>query len=205
LVADQIDRGLVGDKPGVLLSAAGLPQTFFRINPQLQNGNIVGNNSNSTWNGLKIEATRRFSGGLYFQGNYTFSKGLTDYVGGQSQADNYRDNADYRLDKTLYNFDARHVINANGLCELPFGKGRRWLTGGNGFVDRLVGGWQANSIFSFATGWPQTIQTGRNNLTVGDQSTANYAGTDYNIFAKIVRGSQISTLTDEEKKLFTYP
>ncbi len=205
LVADQIDRGLVGGLgPGGLLSRAGLSQSLFRINPQFLNGNVVGNNSNSTWHGLKLEATRRFSEGLYFQANYTFSKGLTDYVGGQSQADNFRDNSNYRLDKSLYNFDSRHVINANWLYELPIGNGRRWLNS-SGWINQVVGGWQWNGIFGFTTGWPLTVDTGRRNLTFGDTSTADYAGNDYSIFAKIVRGDQISTLTSEQKVLFKNP
>lgn len=205
-VADQIDRGLVGGLgPGGLLANAGLAQTLIRINPQFLNANIVGNNSNSTWHGMKLELTRRYSAGVYFQVNYTLSKGLTDYVGGQSQADNYRDNANYRLDKTLANFDATHVINANGIWQLPFGKGRRWLGNSGAFVDHLVGGWQLNGIFGFTTGWPLTVDTGRYNLTLGDTSTADYSGKSYKIFNKIIRGEQITTLTPEDKALFTNP
>ena len=205
-VADQIDRGLVGGlPPGQLLQNAGLPDTFFRLNPQFSNAWIVGNNSNSTYHGLKIETTRRYSAGMYFQFNYTFGKGLTDYQGGQSQADAYRDNLNYRLDKTLQSFNATHVINANGLFELPFGQGKRWLDNSSGIVNHLIGGWQVNGLFGFTSGWPVTVDTGRNNLTLTDTSTANYAGPDYSILGKIIRGDQITTLTTEEKNLFTTP
>jgi len=205
-VADQIDRGQVGGlAPGVLLTNAGLSQTFFRLNPQFLNARIVGNNSNSTWHGLKLEATRRFSGGLYFQANYTFSKGLTDYVGGQSQGDDYRDNRNYNLDKTLANFDATHVINSNWIYELPFGKGRRWLAGAPGWMNQIVGGWQMNGIFGLTTGWPMTVSTGRNTLTLNDSATANYSASDTKLFSKIIRGDQITTLTSDEKARFSNP
>jgi len=205
-VADQIDRGLVGGlPPGGLLQNAGLPQTFFRINPQFNNAWIVGNNTNSTYHGMKLEVTRRYTAGMYFQFNYTFGKGLTDYFGGQSQADAYRDNENYQLDKSLYLHNSRHVFNANGLFELPFGRGKRWLGDSNAVVNRLVGGWQVNSLFGFSSGWPQTIDTGRNNFTLTDTSTANYAGKNLSILNKIIRGDQITALTAEDKALFTNP
>jgi hypothetical protein len=142
---------------------------------------------------------------MYFQLNYTFGKGLTDYLGGQAQSDAYRDNLNYRLDKSLQNFNATHVINANGLFELPFGKGKRWLANPSGIVNHLVGGWQVNGLFGFTSGWPITVDTGRNNLTLTDTSTANYAGSDYKMFNKIIKGDAITTLTTEDKKLFTSP
>jgi hypothetical protein len=205
-VADQIDRGLVGGlPPGQLLQNAGLPDTFFRFNPQFNNAWIVGNNSNSTYHGLKVEATRRYSAGVYFQVNYTFGKGLTDYLGGQAQSDAYRDNLNYRLDKSLQNFNATHVINANGLFELPFGKGKRWLSNPSAVVNHLVGGWQVNGLFGFTSGWPMTVDTGRYNLTLTDTSTANYNGTNYTLFDKIIKGDLVTTLTAEEKSRFTNP
>src|SRR5207244_2003135 len=110
LLADNIDRGQIGSlPPGGLVAAAGLPDNFFRFNPQFSNARILGNNTNSTYHALKLEATRRLSAGIYFQANYTLSKSLTDYFGGQSQADDFRDNANRRLDKTLSAFDATHV------------------------------------------------------------------------------------------------
>jgi hypothetical protein len=204
-VADQIDRGQVGGDPGELVENAGLPAYFFRANPQYQTARIVGNLSTSSYHGMKLEVTRRFQDGLYFQGNYTLSKSLTDYVGGQGQGDDYRDNDNRQLDNTYANFDATHVVNMNGIYELPFGRGRRWMSGTSGFVDHLIGGWQINGILGFTTGWPLTVDGGRNNLTVGDQSTADYSGTDFKIFNKIQRGEQISTLTDQEKELFSDP
>jgi hypothetical protein len=52
------------------------------------------------------------------------SKTLTDYEGGQSQRDAYRDNANRRLDKTYAGIDATHVINANFIWDLPVGTGK---------------------------------------------------------------------------------
>ena len=190
---------------GGLVTRAGLASTFFRANPQVGNANIGDNLSESTWHGMKVELGKRFSAGTYFQLNYTLGKGLTDYVGGQGTYDDFRDNLNRRLDKTLQNFDSTHVIQANSIWELPFGSNKRWASGVTGWKSLLVSGWQANGIFQIATSRPFTISTGRFNLTLNDESTADYSGKDFNLGAKVVKGNLIYSITPEERALFTYP
>ena len=194
---------------GGLVTQAGLPDTFFRINPQVGGANIADNLSVSTWNGLKLQVGKRFSEGTYFQINYTLGKGLTDYVGGQGLFTDFRDNANRRLDKTLQDFDSTHIIQSNTIWELPFGTNKRWLGGVSGWKSLFVSGWQANSIFQMATSRPFTITTGRSTLIVGtgaaSWATPYYAGNDFNIGAKVIKGDQILAITPEEKALFTNP
>ena len=171
-VADYADTLSFGGRRGGLLEAAGLPENFFRGNPQVDRAYMMDNLSNSTWHGLKILASRRFSAGMYLQANYTLGKGLTDYIGGQGMFNDYRDNRNRWLDKRLQDYDQTHVINASGIFELPFGRGRRWGAGWHSVVEALLGGWQLNGIFQFATDRPFTIHSGRYNLTRRDQSTA---------------------------------
>jgi hypothetical protein len=190
---------------GGLLDLAGLSRTLFRINPQVANATIADNLSVSTWHGMKVEVGKRFSEGTYFQFNYTLGKGLTDFVGGQGQYNDYRDNENRRLDKSLQDFDSTHIIQANGIWELPFGVGKRWLGGVSGWRSGLISGWQLNGIFQLATSRPFTISTGRNLLTLNDSSTADYAGKDFNLASKVIKGDQILAITADEKALFSNP
>ncbi|MBM3790547.1 MAG: hypothetical protein FJW35_09390, partial [Acidobacteria bacterium] len=135
---------------GGLLTAAGLPITFFRANPQVLNANIGDNLSVSTWHGFMLEVGKRFSEGTFLQFNYTLGKGLTDYTGGQGLYDDFRDNENRRLDKRYQSFDSTHIIQATGIYELPFGTNKRWLSGSTGLVNLLLGGWQLNGIFALA-------------------------------------------------------
>ncbi|MFH1574162.1 MAG: hypothetical protein ABIG68_09270, partial [Acidobacteriota bacterium] len=180
------------------------PITFFRLNPQFQHARAVSNLSNSTWNGLKVEISRRFHQGLHFQLNYTLGKGLTDYVGGQSQANDYRDNHNRRLDKRLSDTDATHVVNANYIWEIPVGRGRRWLADANRVVNGILGEWQINGIVAYSTGQPFTVDTGRYNLTMGDTSTPDYSGNGFNI-TKVIKGDQIRLFSEADKSLFSNP
>ncbi len=202
-VANFIDQGRASSQ---YLEKAGLPLTFFRANPQFNTAYLIGNNSYSTWHGMKLEVNRRFQSGLQFDFNYTFSKGLTDYEGGQSQRDSYRDNDNRRLDKRLMNIDATHVMNANFVWELPVGTGKRWLANSNFLLNGILGGWQMNGILALSTGSPFTITSGRNKLTLGDTSTANCpSGCDPAMTAKVIRGDNILALTAEERAKFTDP
>jgi hypothetical protein len=194
---------------GGLVTAAGLPNTFFRLNPQVQDANIGDNLSVSTWHAMKVELGKRFSEGTYFQMNYTLSKGLTDYVGGQSVYDDFRDNLNRRLDKTIQDFDSTHVVQANGIWELPVGTNKRFLNGTSGWMNAVLGGWQVNGILQVATSRPFSVFSGWNTLTVGEGSngsTANFSGTDFNLMANVIKGDQITTITAADKaKYFSAP
>jgi hypothetical protein len=116
-----------------------------------------------------VNLNRRLEHGLTVQGSYVFSKVLGDSASGES-ADYF---SDYRtlfnkaLDKQILSFNHESVFKVNGLYELPFGPGKRFLNGTNGVVSRIVGGWQLGSIFTYFTGAPITI-TGANGLNTSD-------------------------------------
>ena len=82
----------------------------------------------SNYNAMEIEIRRRFSSGMQFQANYTWSKAMGNAT--DAQGNNQSDlvsrltlrnpNADYR--RSISDQTQRFV--ANGLYDLPFGNGR---------------------------------------------------------------------------------
>ncbi len=205
-VADYADTLTYNDRRGGLLEAAGLPENFFRGNPQVDEAHIMDNLSNSTYHGMKIQVSRRFSDGVYLQANYSLGKGLSDYVGGQGMYNEFRDNRNRRLDKRLQDYDQTHVININGIFDLPIGSGRRFGSDWHPVLDAFLGGWQINGIFQFATDRPFTIDSGYYNLTTEDYSTGYYSGPDGNITSKVIKtGTGVIGLTDDEKGYFSTP
>jgi hypothetical protein len=196
---------LVTGTRGGLVTRAGLPVTFFRLNPQVLNLNVVGNNSHSTWNALKLTVTRRFSNSLSLQGNYTFGKGFTNYVPQQSLYEDFRDNANHRLDKAVSPSDATHTVIFNWIYELPFGTGRRFLSNAPLLVRGALGGWQVNGIYNWATGEPLSLTTQRNNLSANISSTPNFSGSPVSFAKPFDDGVNITTLTPQQKAQFTNP
>ena len=205
-LADYLDTnpGTTGTRGGIV-AAAGLPATFFRYNPQVQNLYIVGNRSHSTFDGLQLAASRRLDHGFYFQANYTFSKAITDQLPGQTYTNDYRDLNNPRLDKTLSPYDATHVVLMNGIWEIPVGHGRPLLSNANKFTDSVLGGWQLNSIFNYSSGRPLLITTSRFNLNPRVTSNPNFNG-DFKNLSDVHKGpTQVTFITAAQAAAFTNP
>lgn len=154
--------------------AAGLPANFFLANPNAAGITLLGNNSMSNYNALQAEFRRRFSKGLQFQADYTFSKALTDArgaYGSQSDLTSFRTLRDISLDYARSDQDQTHRFVANGLYDLPIGRGRNYWSGANGLVDRLIGGWTLGGIMSWQSRPPFYIASNR--ATVNQFNAAN--------------------------------
>jgi hypothetical protein len=104
------------------------------------------NDFSSYFDMLSMRVEKRFSNGLQLLANYSYSR-LMSY--------STRLNAE---DPSPENFvdgiDHPHRVVISGRYELPFGKGKRFATGTGPIVNRLVGGWIANFIYTYETGSP---------------------------------------------------
>ncbi len=90
--------------------------------------------------------------------NYTLSESRDDVSGLQtdgSYGGQFLLNPLRQRDSYGYSdFDTRHVINANFLFEVPFGKGKKFGSGINSVADALVGGWSIRGIYRWNSGQP---------------------------------------------------
>ncbi|MGH9673579.1 MAG: hypothetical protein ACRD44_10390, partial [Bryobacteraceae bacterium] len=146
------------------------PINLFRGNPFVLAGpvTLLDDNSYSTYNGLQLELRRSLSRGLYLGANYTWSKTLTDLfnLNSQEASDNYLTLRNRDLDKSPAAFDLRHAFTAYWTWDLPFGRGRRWLSS-NALLDRIVGGWGISGTHRLNSGQVYRLISGRttfNNL-----------------------------------------
>ncbi len=150
------------------------PLNFFVPNPWVNNSTLVDNSSWSNYHGGEFEVRRRFSNGLFFQANYTFSKVITDqrFFSNQTESQNYLFLANRALDRGRAPFDVTHNIATNFLYPLPFGRGQ--LIGknvGRG-LDMVLGGWQVQGVVTWNnTNGPTSFTSGR--LTASSGLTTN--------------------------------
>jgi hypothetical protein len=159
-----------------------VPYIKFLANPASGVVNRLQNGAFYEYNSLQVEVRRRFSQGLYFQANYTFSKNLGDAAAGngsQSLVEPYLDNLNPRLDKTRVDFDQTHAFNFNGVYQLPFGQGKPFLNS-SGWLDRIVGGWELSGIVSWNSGVPITFVDPRGTLNRAGRSGRQTANTSLN-------------------------
>jgi hypothetical protein len=147
-------------------------------NPATGVANLFQNGGFYNYHSLQAEVRRRFSQGLYFQANYTFSKNLTNAIGtSQALVEPFLDNNNKALDKSRADYDATHVFNVNSIYELPFGRGKTFFSGANGIVDRIIGGWQVSAIAAWTSGSPLTFVDARGTLNRAGRSGRQTANT----------------------------
>ncbi|MGH9799023.1 MAG: TonB-dependent receptor domain-containing protein, partial [Blastocatellia bacterium] len=145
---------------GVTSSTATLARAL-RPYPHI-NGpvNNLYNPIGKTWyDSLQLKLDRRF-GLVNFEGNYTWSKALTNASGTQTGGDasnrNPKTDNPYNpnfaeIEKSLQYTDFPHILNIVAVVDLPFGKGRKLLNK-NAFLDRVFGGWSASFTGNYTSG-----------------------------------------------------
>jgi hypothetical protein len=179
---------LIADYHAFEFDAPGFPghgnTINFFPNPFIMGGDVLKNTSFSTYHAGSVELRRRFSRGLYFQANYTYSKVLTDFGGSQSQFQPLLDNARPHLERARAPFDLTHAFKANFTYELPIGKGHRLFGSPTHVQGLLVNGWQTSSIFTWQSGAPFSI--------VSQYATFNRAG------SRSYNNTAVATLTHQQ-------
>src|SRR6185369_5761443 len=99
------------------------PINFFR-NPVSLGTNLLTNYSNSSYESLQIDITRRFRSGVYVQANYVYGKVLSD-SGSETdeQFEAFLDINNPKIERARATFDLTHAFKMNGFWELPVGRG----------------------------------------------------------------------------------
>lgn len=130
----------------------------LRANCNTGAANLVNNTGFSSYHSLQAEIRKRFSKGLFFQANYTYSKVLTNTQGiSQANFEPLLDNNQQNLEKARAPFDTTHAFNFNSIYELPFGKGKTFFGGAGRVLNAFIGGWQVVGILAVTSGAPINI------------------------------------------------
>lgn len=143
----------------------GVPIQQARPYPRFTGFSAVFYDATANYHALQLRATRRFNQGLSVDGNYTFSKNLDT---ASREADSFQIPWQFpELERALSSLDRTHVFTVGAVYELPFGKGRRWLS--EGVLAHVIGGWQLNGIVSASSGVPLTITQSNTNTILATQ------------------------------------
>ena len=142
----------------------GLPTVIFDdqiglpyLDNQVDNFQTTTSNGNSNYHAGYVSLRKQFTRGLLFQANYTWSHSM-DTIGFTQEnvfitpSDNFNIHRDYGPSQ----FDRRHTLNLFYVYDLPFGKGH-YLGGGNGILDKIIGGWTFSGQFIAASGIPLDV------------------------------------------------
>jgi hypothetical protein len=117
----------------------------------------------SNYHSLQVAVNRRFTGGLFVKGAYTYSKAInmTDDDGWAGVS--WNDPAVIRRSRAQAGYNRPQMLQVAMVYELPFGKQ------GSTFTDHLVRGWQLNSIFSANQNTPFSVSGSGLSATANSQ------------------------------------
>jgi hypothetical protein len=138
---------------------------------------------NSLYNGGILRVQKRLSHGLTFLASYTKAKLIDDSVASpitfgnieQVLNNNYQNGLyDRQLERSVDPTDIPQRLSISLVYRLPFGKGQMFDPH-NRFLDRFIGGWQAQTIVTLQKGNPVLITGANNNLATRPNSTGKSA------------------------------
>jgi Carboxypeptidase regulatory-like domain len=163
-----------------LLAAQGRLNPNVGMSAQFGTNIYISNQGASSYDGLLVSLRKRFSHGLQFDFNYTFSHSIDN---GSSVVNTVAgglvcDLTNLRVCRGNSDFDIRHLVNANFIYELPFGRGKAFGSNMPGWANQIIGGWEFTGIF-----------TARSGLPFGTTTTAFPVGFNFNSPAAFNNGN----------------
>ena len=172
---------------------------LLRPHPQYNGVSYAGQGiGNSTYESLQIKAEKRFSNGASILAAYTFSKLIsnTDTITSWLEAGGtggVQDWNNLRAEKSLASFDTPQRLVVSYVMDVPVGKGRKYLSNANGFVQAAIGNWGVQGVTTLQSGFPLHFGTNVNQTnSFGGGSRPNVvAGCD-----KSISGSTQSRLDE---------
>jgi len=134
---------------------------------------LLGVMGTTSYNSFQARTQGRFAD-LTLSMGYTFSKNLGfitpgGVTGGAAMPWLYR-----TYDYGPLTTDISHNLEATAIYELPFGKGKHWLT--SGMSANILGGWQISGLMSDFTGRPFSVVANQNLNANGSSQRANCLG-----------------------------
>ncbi len=164
--------------------SVGVWQTLLPF-PQSNSGSTVGAWNAplgfSTYNGLQVLFNKRFSHGLSWIANYTFSKSISNvsnlYYNGDATP---MVASNLALQKAISPYDQPQIVKVGLNYELPFGRGKSFGGRMNRWLDAGVGGWKILFIGNYNSGTPLSFAANTaapgTNLSTNRASLTNPSG-----------------------------
>ncbi len=174
-----------GARPYPALSASS------PIDPGLPLSNIpvYESDGNSSYHGLWVTATKRFSKGLQFDASYTWSKSIDDNSR-NIQGLVLQNSFNIAGDRGLSDFDARQRVVLNSVYDLPF-KG-----------NRLKEGWEISLIETAQSGNPINFHLSNTSFTGSALLRPNVVGPVVTGFTPATNGSPTSVTYIQNPSVF---
>lgn len=169
-IQGQIPNPMAGTSPNATIGAPNIVAgQLDRPFPQYTDLNLGGYGCcGSVYNSLQVTATRRFAGGGTMLVAYTNAKLMSDTdtltswlengsTGGVGQVQDWNN---LKGERSLSSQDVSQRLVISYVLDLPFGHGRKFLSGVSGVTSKVVSGWGVDGVTTFQRGFPLKIAWG---------------------------------------------
>lgn len=143
------------------------------------------NVGHSSYHALVASVERRFSQNLNLQASYTWAKTITNadsIINVTNGVNQEQDPSNSKSQKSISNQDIPHTFVISYLYQLPFGKGKQFLSGGNPFFRAAASGFEIGAVQRYQSGEPFSFG-----------SATRIPGWDNNIEFTRIPGTQLSS------------
>jgi hypothetical protein len=148
-LTQQVRNPFFGLLPGTGLAGQTVSRAYLLSGPEYSHFTGLTSTSYegySWYHAAQARVERRFAAGWTINAGYTWSKGMEAL----SRLNGYLSPLEYVISSQ----DRPHRVVVSGIFEMPFGRGKRWLASGSTAVDKIVGGWQLQGIYTAQSGPP---------------------------------------------------
>ncbi len=134
----------------------GLP-TNVGMAAQFAMNTFYTNKGSSNYNGMLTTLHKNLGFGLQFDLNYTWSHSIDNVslVANQAAYGGYGFICDVlrpRECRSNSDFDVTHYFNGNFIYDLPFGRGKSFVSSAPRWVDEIIGGWEVSGLPNWHSG-----------------------------------------------------
>ncbi len=131
------------------------PRSIY--DPNLNSITSILSRQSSIYHALQAKLQRRFADGLYLVASYTFSKSIDDgsftsSAAGAGSSSGPQNAYNWRAERGPSDFDVTHRFVGSYVYELPWGRGRKFMTSAPNALEMILGGWQINGITTVQSG-----------------------------------------------------
>jgi len=199
------DLNQITSPAGLAAAGAGNGALIQANRPFPAWGTLSGYNYNgiSNYHALQTTINKQFSNGLVFSFNYVWSHFLDDQDSGgwgsRGGTQYWQIGNDPRASYGNSNFDIPNAFKGYASYELPFGKGKSYLSGSS-VLDEVVGGWKIAGTFIAQSGVPFTVVNVNNHAkdytgcadNVGGTASGGDVNNGCNWFPNVIASTHVS-------------
>jgi len=135
---------------------------FSMFNEQMAALTSYTSDGRGNYNALQMTVRKKLGSDLRLDLNYTWSKSidLNSNTPRSPGGHNLSQNWDPRDRRAVSDYDVTHAMNAFAIWEMPFGKGKRFMSGASRLTNAALGGWQLTGTWFQSSGLVTYVANG---------------------------------------------